>query len=150
MQPESLSRISFAETGAHVPFSMKPTVRERKLRSARQSINSRMQGKISELYVTDASTSLLHMKASATHSALAHQRVVCKPQLPALLELGKAFGAVGVNIGHSGTVCGLLFPEHCSLQWLDDCMGPYAAERLAADYMGAASLSGGGWTIERR
>ena len=88
--------------------------------------------------------------AAATHSALAHQRVVCKPQLPALLELGKAFGAVGVNIGHSGTVCGLLFPEHCSLQWLDDCMGPYAAERLAADYMGAASLSGGGWTIERR
>ena len=26
--------------------------------------------------------------AAATHSALAHQRVVCKPQLPALLELG--------------------------------------------------------------
>ena len=91
-----------------------------------------------------------HLGAAATYSALAHQRVVCKLQLPALLEIGKAFGAVGVNIGHSGTVCGLLFSEHCSVAWLDDCVGPYIAERLAAAYMGAAVLSSGGWTIERR
>ena len=87
---------------------------------------------------------------AATCSALAYQRVVCKPQLPELLETGKSLGAVGVNIGHSGTVCGLLFPENCLLEWLDDFVGPYIAERMAVAYIGATVLSSGGWTIERR
>ena len=47
----------------------------------------------------------------ATESALAHQRVLPKPQLPAVLALGRAAGAVGVNVAHSGTVMGLMFGE---------------------------------------
>ena len=45
----------------------------------------------------------------ATQSALSHQTVLPKPQLPATLALGQAAGAVGVNAAHSGTVVGLLF-----------------------------------------
>ena len=47
----------------------------------------------------------------ATHNALAYQEVLPKPQLPDVLALGSAAGAVGVNVAHSGTVLGLLFPE---------------------------------------
>ncbi|MCY3800130.1 MAG: GHMP kinase [Chloroflexi bacterium] len=47
----------------------------------------------------------------ATHNALAYQEVLPKPQLPDVLALGRAAGAVGVNVAHSGTVLGLLFPE---------------------------------------
>ena len=45
----------------------------------------------------------------ATQSALAHQAVLPKPQLPTVLALGQTAGAVGVNVAHSGTVMGLLF-----------------------------------------
>ncbi len=47
----------------------------------------------------------------ATESALAYQRVLPKPQLPAALEIGRAAGAMGVNVAHSGTVMGLMFGE---------------------------------------
>ena len=47
----------------------------------------------------------------ATESALAYQRVLPKPQLPAVLEIGRAAGAMGVNVAHSGTVMGLMFGE---------------------------------------
>ena len=47
----------------------------------------------------------------ATQSALAHQTVLPKPQLPAVLSLSRAAGAFGVNVAHSGTVMGLLFSD---------------------------------------
>ena len=45
----------------------------------------------------------------ATQSALAHQALLPKPQLPTVLALGQTAGAVGVNVAHSGTAMGLLF-----------------------------------------
>ena len=47
----------------------------------------------------------------ATLSSLANQAVLPKPQLDSVLSLGRAAGAVGVNVAHSGTVLGLLFAE---------------------------------------
>ncbi|MSQ13449.1 MAG: GHMP kinase [Dehalococcoidia bacterium] len=44
----------------------------------------------------------------ATVSALAHQRVLFKPQLPAVLDFAHQIGAVGVNVAHSGAVIGVL------------------------------------------
>ena len=44
----------------------------------------------------------------ATISALANQAVLFKPQLEAVLRLAQNLGAVGVNVGHSGTVIGVL------------------------------------------
>ena len=47
----------------------------------------------------------------ATLSSLANQDLLPNPQLPAVLDLAQAAGAAGVNVAHSGTVLGLLFPE---------------------------------------
>lgn len=47
----------------------------------------------------------------ATMSALAHQRVLFKPQLPAVLEFARHVGAVGVNVAHSGAVIGVLLDD---------------------------------------
>ena len=47
----------------------------------------------------------------ATQSTLAYQEVLPNPQLPDVLVLGRASGAVGTNVAHSGTVLGLLFPD---------------------------------------
>ncbi|MDP6227822.1 MAG: GHMP kinase [Dehalococcoidia bacterium] len=44
----------------------------------------------------------------ATISARASQRVSPKPRMPAVLEFAGAAGAVGVNVGHSGTIIGVL------------------------------------------
>ncbi|MBI4202279.1 MAG: GHMP kinase [Chloroflexi bacterium] len=46
----------------------------------------------------------------ATRSALAHQEVLPKPQLQAVLEFAARVGAAGVNAAHSGTVLGVLLP----------------------------------------
>ena len=44
----------------------------------------------------------------ATLSAQAGQRVLPKPQLPRVLEFAQSVGAAGVNVGHSGTIIGVL------------------------------------------
>ncbi len=44
----------------------------------------------------------------ASISSRASQAVHFKPQLPAVLEFAESVGAVGVNVGHSGTVIGVL------------------------------------------
>ena len=41
-------------------------------------------------------------------SAVASQKVLPKPKLPAVAEFAREVGAVGVNVGHSGTVIGVL------------------------------------------
>jgi L-threonine kinase len=46
---------------------------------------------------------------AATISALAHQRILPKPELAKVIDLANEFGASGVNVAHSGTVIGILF-----------------------------------------
>lgn len=54
----------------------------------------------------------------ATLSSLANQAVLPKPQLDSVLSLGRAAGALGVNVAHSGTVLGLLFAEDAKrIEW---------------------------------
>lgn len=45
-----------------------------------------------------------------TLSALANQTILFKPHLEEMINIGLSWGAVGVNIAHSGTVVGILFP----------------------------------------
>ena len=47
----------------------------------------------------------------ATLSALANQEILFKPQLETVIELAPVVGAAGVNVAHSGTVIGMLFPD---------------------------------------
>lgn len=46
----------------------------------------------------------------ATISALVNQNILFKPHLEDIIAIGLSWGAVGVNIAHSGTVVGVLFP----------------------------------------
>lgn len=49
----------------------------------------------------------------ATLSALANQSILPKAQLSRVLDFAEGIGALGVNVGHSGTVIGLLLdPNH--------------------------------------
>ncbi|MCL5027202.1 MAG: GHMP kinase, partial [Chloroflexi bacterium] len=47
---------------------------------------------------------------AALLSALAQQEVLPKPPLESVIRVARRLGAVGVNVGHSGTVIGVLFP----------------------------------------
>ena len=44
----------------------------------------------------------------ASISSRASQAVLFKPQLPEVLDFAESVGAAGVNVGHSGTVIGIL------------------------------------------
>ena len=57
----------------------------------------------------------LRIGRGATVSALANQDVLFNPHLEPVLELSRRVGAVGVNVAHSGTVIGMLFPEDAAL-----------------------------------
>lgn len=44
-----------------------------------------------------------------TESAIINQRLLFKPELDQLLQMGKEFGCLGLSVGHSGTVINILF-----------------------------------------
>ena len=47
---------------------------------------------------------------ACTLSARIHQRILPKPELPELIRIVQTTGGCGVNIAHSGTVVGLIYP----------------------------------------
>ena len=47
----------------------------------------------------------------ATQSALANQKILCKPQLENIIRFAKSMGALGVTNAHTGTVIGVIFTE---------------------------------------
>ena len=53
----------------------------------------------------------LRIGRGSTISAVANQQVLFNPNLDAVLDLSIRVGALGVNVAHSGTVIGLLFPD---------------------------------------
>ena len=57
----------------------------------------------------------LRIGRGATLSAIANQQLLLNPHLEAALELSSRTGAAGVNVAHSGTVIGMLFPDDAAL-----------------------------------
>ena len=57
----------------------------------------------------------LRIGRGSTVSAIANQQVLFNPHLEPVLDLSRGAGAVGVNVAHSGTVIGMLFPEDGAL-----------------------------------
>ena len=51
----------------------------------------------------------------ATVSSTANQEILFNPYFEAVLEISKHTGALGVNVAHSGTVIGMLFPDDAGL-----------------------------------
>jgi len=66
------------------------------------------------------------LAAAATASALANQQLLYKEGLEELLSLSQRLGACGVNVAHSGTVIGVLWPADFAdskLRQAEGCIG---------------------------
>lgn len=87
--------------------------------------------------------------AGATISARANQDILFKPQLDRVEVLSREAGAVGVNVGHSGTVIGILLDARKSDR---EAVANYLARRLEGiapivSGLFVCSLIGGGGRI---
>lgn len=82
----------------------------------------------------------------ATLSAMANQRILFKPCLPTVIDVALEFGAVGVNVAHSGTVIGCMFAG-APAEAMEECV---AAVRMACpgmEYIRTVRLISGGLTV---
>jgi L-threonine kinase len=79
----------------------------------------------------------------ATISALANQKILPKDGLEKLILIAHRYGAVGVNVAHSGTVAGILFDGN-ELDGFEPCREKIAEECPELRYLGAARLISGG------
>lgn len=84
----------------------------------------------------------------ATMSAFANQSIIAKPALPAILAIARHWGAVGVNIAHSGTVIGCLFPP-TARDGIARCVVEVTARCPGVTYWRTVRLISGGLVVRR-
>ena len=85
---------------------------------------------------------------AATLSAFANQRILHKPLLYALHEIGNHFNNVGTIIAHSGTIMGLLFPSDGAP--LADCRAAVHQELPDLLYLDTVETTNEGITFMKR
>jgi len=81
----------------------------------------------------------------ATISALANQKILFKPHLEKIIDISLSLGAVGVNIAHSGTVVGVLFPPH-TLHNSATCIKKINTDCNGVTYLRTVQFISGGLT----
>ncbi len=79
----------------------------------------------------------------ATISALANQKILHKPHLEKFIIEGNKYGALGVNVAHSGTVAGVMFDMDI-LEGYEDCVKSILRLCPGITYLGSAELISGG------
>jgi len=79
----------------------------------------------------------------ATISALANQKILFKPHLEEMIAIGHSWGAVGVNIAHSGTVVGVLFPIDKRLN-CPSCIAEISKYCIGVNYLRTVRFISGG------
>jgi len=84
--------------------------------------------------------------AGATLSALANQQILHKPSLERIIEISGTFGAVGVNVAHSGTVIGVLFDSEAA-DGSKACIGAICSEFPEIDFFRSAEIVSGGLVV---
>ncbi|EAX47812.1 GHMP kinase [Thermosinus carboxydivorans Nor1] len=84
----------------------------------------------------------------ATISAIANQAILYKPCLETIVEITARFGAVGVNVAHSGTVLGVLFPADRKAA-IGPCVNAVLAACPSITFFRTVRLIAGGLTIVR-
>jgi L-threonine kinase len=82
----------------------------------------------------------------ATISSFANQEILFKPHLDAVIEFANEVGAAGVNVAHSGTVIGLLFPDNAVLVERAVAVAPHRLDRLES-VMQCRVTGGGVWRL---
>lgn len=87
---------------------------------------------------------------AATCSAVLHQRVRYRPELPVLQRIGKDYGSCGIVMGHSGTVIALLFPPAAEKEVQTASLVSCVQAKTTMKLLGTAVLRSGGWQIETR
>ena len=85
---------------------------------------------------------------AATQSAFLNQDNLYKQELTALWQLGKAAGALGVNVAHSGTVIGLWWPAQTGQEEISR-QAEDIARQLAVSFRGIVQLRPGGVEVRR-
>ena len=79
----------------------------------------------------------------ATISALSNQIILPKPCLEKIMLISSGYGALGVNIAHSGTVAGVLF-DAGRFHEIKPCTAAILAGCPDLDYLGTVNLVPGG------
>ena len=82
----------------------------------------------------------------ATISSNANQEILFKPRLDSVIEFSREVGAVGVNVAHSGTVIGLLFPDDAALAERAAAIAPHHLDCLES-VMQCRLRGGGVWRL---
>lgn len=85
---------------------------------------------------------------AATRSAMNNQHLLWKAELPALERIARKMGALGINVAHSGTVAGVLWPADYSEEILTKKALQIAAQ-AGLEFMRLAWLRPGGVEIKR-
>ena len=99
-----------------------------------------------ELIIAGMQTGDCHLiGAGATISAQANQSILYKPSLETIIRIGQEHGAVGVNVAHSGTVLGVLFPAGTGKQ--EDCVATIRRQCGSVHYIATARMIRGGLII---
>lgn len=83
----------------------------------------------------------------ATISAMANQPILYKPSLEGIIQLSETFGALGVNVAHSGTVMGVLFAPEVGLMLIDECTQSICRNFPEIRYFQTAKLTSGGLSV---
>lgn len=81
----------------------------------------------------------------ATISALANQSILFKPHLEDIINIALSWGAVGVNIAHSGTVVGVLFPIN-KMNQCPACIDEINKRCIGVKFLRTAQFISGGLT----
>lgn len=95
--------------------------------------------------------SAVNLAKAATYSALANQAVLYKQDVPLLYERIAAMGALGLNVAHSGTVIGILFPAAMPEALIArQVRAALRQMETTAQYKDTVSLISGGSTVTYR
>jgi len=114
---------------ANTELDLLNRIKEPKVMQALQKIETGLSARDSRL-----------IGEAATDSAIANQHMLFKPDLQRLLEICREVGGVGINVGHSGTVVGLLFEKNSNLT---DKAVAALSEQGFHDLMNARIIDGG-------
>lgn len=81
----------------------------------------------------------------ATISARANQKILYKDDLEDVISIAQKYGAVGVNVAHSGTLIGILFEKKQKPEIVENCIAAVALNCLDMQYLFCTDLISGGF-----
>lgn len=82
-------------------------------------------------------------------SAYANQKILYKKQLEDIMFISERYGAVGVNVAHSGTVIGVLFDTKTEAKNIEECKQQILNDCFDLQFLNLVDMVSGGILIER-